>query len=181
MHWEAFIAMPKCSSWQKSVTAKHCNSAYNTLAYVAYKNGKPNHCRSWLRKAVSLNDGRHANRWVYWGQMEEAEGNIDATRTICMAGIAKYERGLLQRSSARSQKAPINAPFPNKEPATISQVHNQLMTQVPLYRSGDRFFNVYRNWPRLEQRHGTTESVEEVYRRFFLAFPAQWKLTIDWA
>jgi hypothetical protein len=37
--------------------------------------------------------------------MEEAEGNIDAARTICMAGIAKYERGLLQRSSARSQKA----------------------------------------------------------------------------
>eukprot|EP00522_Entomoneis_paludosa_P016231 CAMPEP_0172439578 /NCGR_PEP_ID=MMETSP1065-20121228/515_1 /TAXON_ID=265537 /ORGANISM="Amphiprora paludosa, Strain CCMP125" /LENGTH=1006 /DNA_ID=CAMNT_0013188277 /DNA_START=41 /DNA_END=3061 /DNA_ORIENTATION=- len=155
--------------------------AYTALAYVAYDDGSPDRCRGYLRRAVSLNDGRQANAWVSWAQMEEAEGNIDAARTVCMAGIAKYERGLLKHPAIKTKKAQISSLGPNQESSTASEIRHRLMTQVPVYRSGDRFFNVYRNWARLEERHGTTESVEEVYRRAFLAFPTQWKLTIDWA
>jgi len=154
--------------------------AYNALAYVAYDEGSPDRCRSWLRKAVSLNSGRHANSWVSWAQMEESEGNIDAARTVSMAGIAKYERGLLRHPSLKLKRAQIRSQSKG-EPRTATEVRNQLMKDVPVYRPGDRFFNVYRNWARLEERHGTSQSVDEVYRRACLAFPRQWKLTIDWA
>lgn len=153
--------------------------AYNALAYVAYENGKPDQCRAWLRKAISLNDGRHANSWVALAQMEEAEGNIEKARNVCLAGISKYERGLLSKWIKSHNIPELSNSKVDRYSAT--KIRNRLMTRVPVYRSGDRFFNVYRNWARLEERYGSSESVEEVYQRAFLAFPREWKLTIDWA
>jgi hypothetical protein len=50
---------------------------------------------------------------------------------------------------------------------------SKFLKSVPQYRSGDRFFNVYRSWARaLEERYGDCESVEDVYRRASLAFQA---------
>ena len=154
--------------------------AYNALAFVSYEDGSAEKARYWLRKSTSAHNGRNANAWVSWAQMEEAEGNIDAARTICMAGIGKYERGLLKFAKAKTHNAPITYCSPD-EPEAASIMRNRLMAKVPVYRSGDRFYNLYRNWVRLEERHGTMESVEEVYERAFLAFPTQWKLTMDWA
>lgn len=150
--------------------------AYTALAYVDYEQGDVNGCRGWLRKAVSLNSGRHANGWLALAQMEESEGNLDAARAVCIAGLAQYERGLLERS--RKIKFRKNKLSLDEDPVMLK---NKFLKSVPSYRSGDRFFNVYRNWARLEERYGTIESVEEVYERATLAFPYEWKLYIDWA
>ena len=153
--------------------------AYNALAFVAYEDGEVDACRFWLRKAVAVNNGRNANGWVALARMEEAEENIDAAGAVCVEGIAKYERALLKRASVRFRNTPSHAP--NSLSSSASGIRNRLMTKVPVYRSGDRFFNVYRNWARLEERYGSHDSVSEVYRRAFLAFPEEWKLTLDWA
>ena len=158
--------------------------AYTALAYVSYEQGELDRCRSWLQKSVKLNDGRHANGWVALAQLEESEGNIDAARAVCVAGIAQYERGLLERSArARSQgrvnlskKNDSSIPPLEADPVVLK---DKLMKRVPVYRSGDRFFNVYRNWARLEERYGTLESADEVYKRAAIAFPHEWKLSLD--
>lgn len=128
-----------------------------------------------------MNNGRHANSWVSWAQMEEAEGNIESARTICMAAIAKYEHGLLIHNSTKIQDSQTSANSGHLESPIANKIRKCLTRQVPIHRSGDRFFNVYRNWARLEERHGTTESAEEVYRRAMVAFPNDWKLPVDCA
>ena len=61
------------------------------------------------------------------------------------------------------------------------ELKNRLLRSVPTYRSGDRFLKLYRNWVRLEERHGTFETVDEVYERACIAFPTEYRLLIDWA
>ena len=156
--------------------------AVTALAYTAYEQGNYQTCRSWLRHAVSLNEGRHANAWVGLAQFEESQGNIDAARSACVSALAQYERRLLKKFHRRpnnkqndgvlSERALLEDPVAAKK---------AFLTQVPSYRSGDRFFNVYRNWARLEERYGSKESVDEVYERASLAFPKEWKITMDWA
>lgn len=152
--------------------------AYTAIAFVLYEKGNIEHCRSWLRKATDLNRGRQANAWLSLAQMEEAEGNTDAARAVCIAGLAKYERTLLE------QQRKIKF---HKKDGDISlsddpvEMKNNLLRNVPSYRSGDRFFNLYRTWARLEERYGSIDSVEEVYRRATAAFPHEWKLCVDWA
>jgi tetratricopeptide (TPR) repeat protein len=154
--------------------------AYTALAYVSYEQDDVNQCRSWLRKAVTLNKGRQANAWVALAQLEESEGNVDAARTVCMEGLAQYERGLLQRSTSRRGEG-----YSQEEERTLVEdpvaLKNEFLKTIPKYRSGDRFFNVYRTWARLEERYGSVESVDEVYHRATVAFPQNRKLSVDWA
>jgi tetratricopeptide (TPR) repeat protein len=193
--------------------------AYTALAYIAYEQGissmcsnRNNHnnnhdeyvdeCRVWLKKAIRASQGRQAKAWVALAQMEEAEGNISAARATCIAALAQYERGLVQRSQsdcyANKQGQQItkrvllgtsvfgrnvidqnnSSDNSNDEVAAIK---NSFWRQVPVYRSGDRFYQVYRNWARLEERHGTMESVDEVYQRAIMAFPNDWTFRVDWA
>jgi hypothetical protein len=56
---------------------------------------------------------------------------------------------------------------------------NQMLENLPKYRSGDQFLIVYRNWARLEERYGTPETVEDVYSRASAAFPLDWKLPLE--
>jgi tetratricopeptide (TPR) repeat protein len=159
--------------------------AYTALAYVAYEQDRSEECRRWLHRSIQVNDGRHANGWVSLAQFEESEGNIDAARAACLAAISQYERGLRKPSrniQARRQEQNQWVDFKQQQQEDfISSSRNDLMLSVPSYRSGDRFFNVYRNWARLEERYGTIETVEEVYERGIIAFPLEWKLTLDWA
>jgi tetratricopeptide (TPR) repeat protein len=157
--------------------------AYTALAYVAYEQDRPEECRRWLHRAIQVNDGRHANGWVSLAQFEESEGNIDAARAACLAAISQYERGLRKPSRNIQARQPNQAADvqQHEEGDPISPSRNDWMHLVPSYRSGDRFFNVYRNWARLEERYGTIETVEEVYERGIIAFSFEWKLTLDWA
>jgi tetratricopeptide (TPR) repeat protein len=155
--------------------------AFTALAYVAYEKGEVDECRSWLRKAVSLNNGRHANGWVALAQMEESEGNIDAARAVCIAALTQYERGLFEQSRKISVRFRPKRTQDVFEQLDADSLRSKFLKTVPQYRSGDRFFNVYRNWARLEERYGTVESVEDVYKRASLAFPGEWKLAIDWS
>lgn len=151
--------------------------AYTALAYVAYEEGQVDQCRNWLHKAVRLNNGRHANGWVALAQFEESEGNIDAARSACLAGIGQYERGLLERSrNIKFQEKTGDERAFLEDPVALK---NKFLKTVPSYRSGDRFFNVYRNWFRLEERYGNIDAVEEVYERASVAFPREWKLALD--
>ena len=153
--------------------------AYTALAYTAYEQGEIDQCSRWLYKAVKQHNGRHANGWVALAQLEESEGKIDAARSACIAGIAQYERGLLQRSRRQKPKALSDGAAFLLDPETLK---NQFLEcNIPTYRSGDRFFNVYRNWLRMEERYGTIETVEEVYDRASVAFPREWKLALDLA
>ena len=146
-------------------------------------------CRRWLYKAVRQHKGRHANGWVALAQLEESEGNIDAARSACIAGIAQYERGLLElgyNNTVTNNKNSRQGGKPRTEDTSFlldpKTLKNQFLKySIPTYRSGDRFFNVYRNWLRLEERYGTIETVEEVYDRASVAFPREWKLALDLA
>jgi tetratricopeptide (TPR) repeat protein len=152
---------------------------YNALAYVAYEQGDIDKCRAWLRKSVGLNNGRNANGWLSLAQLEESEANTEGARSVCMAGVSLYEKGLLARYSGLN----LNS-FDAARLACSSDsqtVKSSLVDRVPTYRSGDRFHNVYRNWARLEERYGTRESTEEVYRRARLAFPGDWRIVADLA
>jgi len=152
--------------------------AYTGLAYTAYEDNQIDRCRSWSRRAIIVNNGRYANGWVALAQMEESEGNIDAARAVCIAGLQQYERGLLERSRKLKFRERTEEELFLKDPVALK---NRFLKSVPSYRSGDRFYNLYRNWARLEERHGTIESVEEVYERASVAFPREWRLTLDWA
>ena len=162
---------------QHGPTVSH-GFSYTALAYVAYEKGQADSSRQWLRKAVQLRQGRHANAWVALAQLEESVGDIEAARATCVAGLAQYERRLLERyrgsssSSSDSQRMLL-------EDFVVAK--KALLATVPAYRSGDRFFNVYRNWARLEERYGSIESVDAVYERALTAFPRHWRLSLDWA
>lgn len=150
----------------------HC-FAYTALAFCAYEQGNVDDCRYWLRKSVSVNMGRHSQGWVALAQMEEAEGNIDAARAVCIGAISQYERGLLNHR--RKIVGPVDL---DADPIAMKET---LFKTVPQYRSGDKFVNVYRNWARLEQKYGYAETVDEVYTRASFAFPYDWKLSVNWA
>ena len=177
---------------EHSQPVSHC-FAFSALAYVSYEKNKLEECRHWLRKSVALNNGRHAQGWVSLAQLEESETNIDTARSVCIAAITQYERGLIemkQRHVKQFQKRnPNRQPpmlmIPDHDQVTASsnplEIKNQLLSTVPRYRSGDRFLKLYRNWARLEERHGSFETVDEVYGRASHAFPYEYKLTLDWA
>jgi tetratricopeptide (TPR) repeat protein len=147
--------------------------AYTALAYVAYEQGQVDRARRWLQRAVNVNRGRQANAWVSLALLEESEGGIDAARSVCIKGIAQYERSLLGRFKFQPEDLPS---YEFLDPVSLK---NELLHTVPSYRSGDRFFNLYRNWIRLEERYGTVDSLEEVYKRAAIAFPYNWKLAVD--
>jgi len=151
--------------------------AVTALAYVAYEQGQVDKCRARLRKALKIN-ARHANGWVALAQLEESEGNIDAARCVCIAGLAQYERGVFERSRNIKFRKERNDISLSEDPVAL---RNRFLKKVPVYRSGDRFFNLYRTWVRLEERYGTIEAVEEVYERATSAFPHEWKIFVDWA
>lgn len=147
----------------------HC-FAYTALAFLSYEKDEMDDCRYWLRKSVSLNKGRHAQGWVALAQFEEAEGNIDGARAVCIGAISQYERGLLKRYG----KAQFDS-----DPMAMKET--LFRHTVPQYRSGDKFVNVFRNWARLEQQYGHPETVDEIYTRATIAFPYDWKLAANWA
>ena len=160
--------------------------AYTSLSRVAYELGETDRCRSWLQKAVAVNDGRHAKGWLAWARFEESEMSLDAARSVCVTALNQYEKGLLERG--RKSKSQRPAPFVSRakelesaQSANPTELKNQMLKSVPKYRSGDHFLKVYRNWIRLEERHGTAEAVDYVYNRASVAFPIDWKLALDWA
>jgi tetratricopeptide (TPR) repeat protein len=157
--------------------------AYTALACTAYEQGEKESCRKWLRDAVALNEGRNANAWVALSHFEESQGNIEAARATCITGLAQYERKLLERHRRKRVDHGVGDDWVEQTAILDDPVaaKNVLFESVPSYRSGDRFFNLYRNWARLEERYGSVESVDEVYSRAQLAFPHEWKITLDWA
>jgi tetratricopeptide (TPR) repeat protein len=180
---------------EHSQPVSHC-FAFSALAYVAYEKNNVEECRYWLRKSVALNNGRHAQGWVSLAQLEESEEHLDTARSVCIAAITQYERGLIemkqrhrkqfqQRNPTRKLLIPEHRVVVENGVTSSSsnplEIKNELLKTVPRYRSGDRFLKLYRNWARLEERHGSFENVDEVYGRASLAFPYEYKLTLDWA
>jgi tetratricopeptide (TPR) repeat protein len=155
----------------------HC-FAYSALASIAYENGNLEQCRHWLRKSVSMNQGRHAQGWVAMAQLEESEGNIEGARAVSIAAASLYERGLRGRRMSRQHGTNDALPSLSWDAGAPNE---DFASSAPLYRSGDRFLKVYRNWARLEERYGNLDTVEEVYRRATAAFQTEWKLHLDWA
>jgi len=151
----------------------HC-FVYSALASVAYEQGDVDRARRWLVKAVEENNGRYAYGWVALSQLEEAENNVKKAQLVCTSAVAQYERGLLEmRSRLLNKKDRVNS--------TSVELTNQLLHNVPKYRSGDKFVHVYRNWARLEETYGSAEAVDRVYERACTAFPLDFKLLITWA
>lgn len=159
---------------------------FTSLSRVAYELGKYDRCRSYLQKAVAINNGRHAKGWLAWAKFEESEMHLDASRSVCVTALNQYEKGLLKRG--RKSKSQTSTTFvsrtqelaaaPSLDPTELKE---QMLKLVPKYRSGDHFLKVYRNWIRLEERHGSAEAVDYVYNRASVAFSADWKLALDWA
>jgi tetratricopeptide (TPR) repeat protein len=163
--------------------------AYSALASVAYERDNVGSARKWLQRSVRLNNGRHAQGWVSLAQLEEAQGNEEAARSVCMAAITQYECGLIEsRERYRRKQLGLGSKasggrhqqssYPKDNPLDAK---NLLLKAVPKYRSGDKFLNVYRNWARVEERYGSYETVDQVYERASIAFPLAYKLTLDWA
>lgn len=160
--------------------------AYTSLARVAYELGEIDSCRSWLKKAVAINNGRHAKGWLTWSRFEESEMNLDAARSVCVAALNQYEKCLLEggrkgKPGRSNSFVALAKELSSTQSADPAELKNQMLKSVPRYRSGDHFLKVYRNWIRLEERHGTPEAVEYVYTRATNAFSYDWKLTSDWA
>lgn len=160
--------------------------SYTSLAHVAYELGDLDKSRSWLRKAVSVNDGRAAKSWLALARLEESENNIDAARSVCMTALNEYEKGLLCRAqkklSGTSQSFVADtSKLESALQADPVRLKNELLQSVPRYRSGDHFLKIYRNWIRLEQNYGTIDAVDDVYKRASIAFPLDWSLSVDWA
>jgi len=211
--------------------------AYSALAIVAYERNDMDQCRAWLRKSVSVNNGRHAQGWVSLAQVEESLGNIEAARAVSAQAIAQYEYTLVEMNQHYKEQFQRNR-VPTTTPTTTSSrrrgssdasnnnndkhssnrginrrppvrklkirtapssnnddndsndhrhktnhlaIKNVLLRSVPAYRSGDKFVRVYRNWARLEEKCGTFEMVNDVYARASVAFPKDYRITLDWA
>lgn len=168
-----------------SPPVSHC-FAYSALACVSYERGEIDKARIWLHKALKVNNGRHAQGWVSLAHLEEAEGNIEKARLVSMTAITQYERGLIEmRQRYKRRDIKDNRSHKARDSTTSLSnpvyVKNLLLRAVPQYRSGDRFLKVYRNWARLEERYGSFESVDQVYERASLAFPLEYRLSMDWA
>lgn len=160
--------------------------AYTSLAHVAYEQDQIDKCRNWLRKAVAVNDGRHAKGWMALAKLEESEQNYDAARSVCVTALNQYERVLINRARRNKKLKPKSLLTQSQElAASITEdpvlLKNRMMKDVPAYRSGDHFLKVYRNWAQLEERNGSPDIVDEIYNRASVAFPGEWKLTLDWA
>jgi len=152
--------------------------AYTALAAVAYERDQMDVARQWLVKATKLNHGRHANAWKNLAELEEAEGDTEKARRVCEMALNRYERGLLLYHKKLNQQP--NSGQKDKHEDAVA-IKNALLQNVPIYRSGDRFFQVYRTWARLEERYGTLESAEKVYERATAAFPHNVAILLDWA
>lgn len=46
---------------------------------------------------------------------------------------------------------------------------------------GDKWYNVYQSWARLEEKHGNYNDANNVYSRAAMAFPNEWKNLLNWA
>ena len=152
--------------------------AYTALAAVAYERGQSEHAKQWLVKATMLNHGRHANAWKNLAELEEDLGNTEQARRVCEMALNRYEKGLLAYHKKKSKQQAPRDDDPHEDAVAIK---NALLQNVPIYRSGDRFFQVYRTWARLEERYGTFDSAEKVYERATAAFPHNGKILLDWA
>ena len=161
--------------------------AYIALAYVEYEQGNVEAARKSLTKATQLLHGRNANAWKSLALLEEAEGRTERARHICQTALDKYEQGLLkyhQRCRREQQEQGGSSVSRDSSMSTTGSVDavavkNALLQNVPIYRSGDRFFQLYRTWTRLEERYGTFQSTEAVYARATAAFPHATKIWLD--
>ncbi|KAG7348603.1 tetratricopeptide repeat protein [Nitzschia inconspicua] len=182
--------------------------AYSALACVAYEEGNVDEARRWLYRSIQLNNGRHAQGWLALAELEEAEGNPQKALGICQASIVQYEKELIEsRQRFKQQRKNDQRRIGSTESRGGScekrhdetnlksdgenvllnlsnnpeDVKNTLLKSIPPYRSGDKFLNVYRHWARLEERYGTFESANQAHERASLAFPKNYKVTLDWA
>ena len=171
--------------------------AFSALASVSYELGDVTEARRWLHRSIENNNGRHANGWLALAQLEEAEGNADEAIQVCRNSIIQYERGLLEarqrfrqksrksqayRSESLNEYSPANKPTRLLTMSTNAEdIKDELLASVPVYRSGDKFINVYRHWIRLENEYGTFESANEVYKRAVKAFPKDFRLPLEYA
>ena len=170
-------------SYRKSLSlGSHVNHGFAMagLAYVAYEQGNIEECRSWLRSAIELNDGRFANGWMALATMEESVGNTEAARLTCTTAIASYERDLLSRNRERVTVS-LNEDNESLRHLSPTELKEKLIEQVPVIRSGDQWYKVYRTWTRLEQLYGSHESTELAFQRAALVFPNEYRISLDWA
>eukprot|EP00536_Pseudo-nitzschia_multiseries_P008855 jgi/Psemu1/288074/fgenesh1_pg.234_\ len=181
--------------------------ALSALACVAYEQGDVDEARAWLYRSIETNNGRHAQGWLALAQLEEAEGNTEQALTVCEASIIRYEKELVDahkryksgskrvmkhlknpnrfqrgtQSGTQSDGSPININPTKFDDDSDSDSETVLLESIPKYRSGDKFFGVFRHWARLEGRYGTYDGANRVYERASSAFPWNYKISLDWA
>jgi len=101
----------------------------------------------------------------------------------------RYHPGDKHKSNYNKHKNDVLETIMKKNMTDPVTLKNALLKQVPPYRSGDYFIQVYRNWARLEERYGmvgdgsssSNTAVDEVYARATSAFPQDYQLPLKWA
>lgn len=83
------------------------------------------------------------------------------------------------RHGGHRERFEFNKPF--TDPTESKEVERGLLKSVPRYRSGDKFLSVFRHWARLEGRYGTYDGCNRIYKRASIAFPLDYKISLDWA
>ncbi|KAL3924665.1 MAG: hypothetical protein SGILL_000902, partial [Bacillariaceae sp.] len=179
--------------------------AYSALACVSYEQGDLEEARRWLYRSIDLNNGRHAQGWLELAEMEEAEGNPDNALAVCQASVVKYEKGLIESQQRYKRNRENNrqriegdrsrgegSRNPHKgggsastarfsHPSNPEDFKKLLLKSIPPFRSGDKFFKVYRHWTHLEERFGTFESADQAHERSALVFSKNYHVWLNWA
>jgi len=147
--------------------------SFTSLAYTAYEGKNMGVCQTWLRRAITANNGRQSSAWVALAQFEEIMGRVANARSICLSGISQYEEHLARVGDelTLTQDTAMDMISGNRADVAI----------IPPARSGDRFISVYRTLIRLETEHGSVSSVEAAFERAVHACPNNWRLLSDWA
>lgn len=139
----------ECSpDWSKSF-------AFTALSYIEYQRGNLRVCRRLLKEGLGINSGSHSQGWLALAQLEESEGDIDASREVYIAALEMYE-STLRKKKERSQR---------RNPS----------------RSGDKWIFVYMSWTRMEEAYGTFQSANAVYARATKVHRNNSLLFLGWA
>jgi len=179
--------------------------ALSALASVAYEQENVDEARRWLYQSIEINNGRHAQGWLALAEIEEAEGNVEEALRTCEAAIIRYEKELVEarkrykRDPKRMSHHPRGSNNSNHkyapkhyrerldldksfmDPTKTEEVERGLLKSIPKYRSGDKFLAVFRHWAHLEGRYGTYDGCNRIFERASLAFPLDYKISLDWA
>jgi tetratricopeptide (TPR) repeat protein len=102
-----------------------------------------------------LKEGSQVNKGLLpmWARMEEAQGNVVEARGVIHMALAAH--------------CPDDPSASHVDSCTL--------------RLGADVKAIYTTWARLERRHGTPETIEQVHSKAIQLFPDHWELYHDWA